>query len=428
MLIEFTTKNFRSLKDEATLSMVAEKLKSNKQDTVSLSNDVDLLPVAGVFGPNASGKSNLLKALFFLKIAVEHTNHLNVPVFSNPLLQPFKLDKNSDLKPSYFQIVLWDKNTQSEYRYGFETTKKKIVSEWLTKSSKVSKNVTEKELFTREGSEIKLHKSMDKKPESLINKVHPNSLALTVFAQFANKEALTVFDIIKDKLFISDGTFDLHQLLNIAFSILRENPSYKDRLLEFLKESDIAIENLKLNKSIVEKGALEQMIKGMPPGLAENFTNQDVFSEQILTSHKVYDGSGKMSSFEMSDFESTGTQRLFGLGTILLQVLDRGGVLVIDEFGNSLHPFISREIIRIFQNKKLNPNNAQLLFSSHDTFLLSSKGSNFRRDQIWFTEKDKKEQGSLHSLAEYKTKSDLKIAKNYLEGRFGAVPVTTFES
>jgi AAA15 family ATPase/GTPase len=99
---------------------------------------------------------------------------------------------------------------------------------------------------------------------------------------------------------------------------------------------------------------------------------------------------------------------MFGLGAILMQVLDKGGTLVIDEFGNSLHPFLSKEIIKIFQSKKQNPNNAQLVFSCHDTFLLSSKGPNLRRDQIWFTEKDKTEAAKLHSLAEYKTVEEIR--------------------
>lgn len=406
--------------------MVAESLKNNPSETFSPTKDLDVLPVAGIFGPNASGKSNMLKAIFFFKIAIESTNYLNVPIVSNPLLQPFLLDEKSSKKPTYFQIVLWNKETKSEYRYGFEVTKKEILSEWLIESSKANKNVTTKTLFTREASKITVHKSMDKNPDELIKKVHPNGLALTVFAQFANPSALRVYNLIKDKLFISDGTFDLMPLTQIASEILHKNPEYKSLLLTFLKSADLPIVDLNLDRKQLDESQLQQMMQVMPKSIADAMSKQDIFSNKIQTSYKIY-GTNKTVLFDLAEFESIGTQRLYGLGAIMLQVMDRGGTLVIDEFGTSLHPFLSREIIKMFQNKKLNRNNAQLVFSSHDTFLLSSKGPNLRRDQVWFTEKDKTEAATLHSLAEYKTKKDLEIAKNYLEGRFGAVPVTTFE-
>src|SRR6266487_2618455 len=103
MLIEFTTKNFRSFRDEATLSLVAESLGSNDTYTFHIRNDFELLPVAGIFGPNASGKSNLLKALLFMKLSIENTNYLNMPVFAHPLFQPYMLDNNSKNEPSFFQ-------------------------------------------------------------------------------------------------------------------------------------------------------------------------------------------------------------------------------------------------------------------------------------------------------------------------------------
>lgn len=426
MLIEFTTRNFRSFRDEATLSLVAEKLKNNPKETFPLYKEIDLLPVAGVFGPNASGKSNLFKALFFFKLAIENTNYLNMPIYSIPLFQPFMLDEKSSSKSSYFQIVLWDKKSSTEYRYGFEITKKAILSEWLIESSKAKKNITTKTLFTREGDVIKVHNSMVNNPGTLLKEVHPHGLALTVFAQLANPTSSKIFNLIRDNLFISDGTFDLQHLLQVAFEILHKNPQYKALLLSFLKNADLAISDLALNRNLMDKSQLQQFMKVMPTGLADAMGTQEMYSMQILTSHKIH-GTDKVAPFEMAEFESVGTQRMFGLGAILMQVLDKGGTLVIDEFGNSLHPFLSKEIIKIFQSKKQNPNNAQLVFSCHDTFLLSSKGPNLRRDQIWFTEKDKTEAAKLHSLAEYKTKKELEVAKNYLEGRFGAVPVTTFE-
>lgn len=425
MLIELTIKNFRSFKEETTFSMVAESLKSNT-NTFSTEYGLTLLPVAGIFGPNASGKSNLFKAVSFIKWAVENSNYLNSPVYSNPMLQPYKLDTKSAKKPSFFQIVLWDKKTNSEYRYGFEVSKTEIVSEWLFLKSKSGTKYTTKELFTREGNNIKVSKSMDKKPTDLANRVHPHALALTVFATLANSTALNVFELIKDKLYISDGTFDLGMLKDISFDILMENPHLKSPLINFLQSADLSIANIDYKTAAYSQKQIDNIKKLLPDELHNFFGSEGIAPQkQILTAHKI-DGSDELATFNMEE-ESLGTQRLFGLGVLILSLMEKGGTIFIDEFGASLHPFISKAIVHLFQSKKTNPNNAQLVFITHETFLLSSKGANLRRDQIWFTQKNTKECASLHSLAEYKTKNDLEIAKNYLDGRFGAVPVTTFE-
>lgn len=425
MLIEFTAKNFRSFRDAATLSLEAEPLR-DRNELPLVADGTRLLPVAGIFGPNASGKSNIVKALFFAKWAVENGTSLNRPLTSHPHLQPFLLDKTTQKKPSYFQFILWDDENETRYRYGFEATKKEVTAEWLEESRKVKSRFASRMLFTREKQIIKLHKSIQKNAEDLKEKVLPNGLALTVFAQFANEPSLRVYGLIKDRIFIYEAVIDL---LQQAFQWCEENPDFKHRVEEFMKGADLGIGGITLSKSPVDPKAMDAII---PPTLRALLGEpQGAFSTQVLTEHKIY-GSGRSAEsqkmlFNLTEHESLGTQRLFGFAALVLRAVDSGATLIIDEFGNSIHPFISKGIVDIFSNQKINKRKAQLVFCSHETYLLSNKGPGLRRDQIWFTEKDEKERATLHSLAEYKTRKDFEISKNYLEGRFGAVPIVTFK-
>ena len=161
MIIEFSVKNFRSFRELATLSLEAEPLKTGKSNLFSTEFKTKLLPSAGIFGHNASGKSNLVKALAYMQWAMLNSDYLNQPTTKSPLLQPFLLNLESCKDPSFFQIVLWDAEKKTEYRYGFEISGERVVSEWLETVTKVKKNRRRREIFLRNSQEfLKLDESM----------------------------------------------------------------------------------------------------------------------------------------------------------------------------------------------------------------------------------------------------------------------------
>ncbi len=207
MIIEFSIKNFSSFRELTTLSLQAEPLKTGKNGLISTELKFKILPVTGIFGPNASGKSNFIKALIYMQWAMLNSDYLNQPTTKSPLLQPFLLNIESCKEPSYFQIVLWDAENKIEYRYGFEITTNNVVSEWLETVSKVKTNRRRQIIFLRKGQEfVKLDESIKDSVSHLINNVRPTALALTVFAQFADPVSSQVIKLVsRPNFMIIDG-------------------------------------------------------------------------------------------------------------------------------------------------------------------------------------------------------------------------------
>src|SRR3984957_7646811 len=207
MIIEFSTKNFRSFKELATLSLEAESLKTGKEGLISTEFKVNLLPPIRIFGHNESGKSNLIKALAYMQWAMLNSDYLNQPTTKFPFLQPFLLNVESSNEPSFFQIVLWDPENKTEYRYGFEINSEKVVSEWLEATTKVKKNRRRRMIFLRRGQEFpEVDDSVKDSVGHLINNVRPTALALTVFAQFADPISSQVIKLVnRPNFMIFDG-------------------------------------------------------------------------------------------------------------------------------------------------------------------------------------------------------------------------------
>lgn len=419
MIIEFSTKNFRSFRELATLSLEAESLKTGKSGLISTEFKVELLPVSGIFGHNASGKSNLIKALAYMQWAMLNSDYLNQPTTKFPLLQPFLLNAESYKEPSFFQIVLWDPENKAEYRYGFEITTENVVSEWLEAVTKVKKNRRRRMIFLRKGQEFpELDDSVKDSVGHLVNNVRPTALALTVFAQFADPVSSQVINLMNRPNFLifDSGAADP---MGYAMQQYHEKPEFALRVLQLLKKMDLSIQDLK----VIREPFTEAHLKTIPNELKSLFNLPgDLF--RAVTTHKMYGSSEKNPTveFDFNNQESFGTRRLFVLMTLLVQILDNGGIFVLDELGSSIHPFMSREIVTLFQNHDTNPKGAQLIFCSHETYLLSNQVG-LRQDQIWFTEKNAQEETVLHSLLEYNMRSEYEFEKNYRQGRFGAVPV-----
>lgn len=415
MLIEFSVGNYRSFKEQVTFSMVAANLVSrdkrlDESNVFAVDDDLTLLKSAAIYGANASGKSNLAKALEFMKSFMvnsskdtQSTDEINV--------EPFRLSTDTENKSSYFELVFFMDGRK--YRYGFEATRERVVSEWLFYVPKIR----ETKLFERKLSSIKTSKNYD--ADGIQQRTRNNALFLSVSAQFNVELAEKILEWVTDKLNIISGLHD-QAYLNYTINCLINNENKSD-ILQFIKKLDLSIDEIKVQQ---EDLAIDALPDYMP----------DEFKKFILraaggkatsigTVHKKFDENGNYKSieqFDLNNHESDGTCKVFALAGPIVTAIKKREVLVIDELDARLHPLISRAIVELFNSNKTNPNNAQLIFMTHDTNLLSN--NIFRRDQIWFTEKNRYGATDLYSLAEYKIRNDASFESDYIKGKYGAIP------
>ncbi|PJD97624.1 MAG: hypothetical protein CK425_03080 [Parachlamydia sp.] len=248
----------------ATLSLEAEPLKIEESSLISTEFKGDLLPLAGIFGHNASGKSNVIKALAYMQWAMLNSDYLNQPTTRSPLLQPFLLNVETSKEPSFFQIVLWDSENETEYRYGFEIDTENVVSEWLEIVTKVKKNRRRRMIFLRKGQEFpKLDKSIKDSVGHLVNNVRPTALALTVCAQFADPIASQVIKLMNRPNFmiIDGGAAD--PIMGYAMQQYHKKPEIALKVLQLLKKLDLGIQDLK----VIREPFTEAYLKVIPDDL-----------------------------------------------------------------------------------------------------------------------------------------------------------------
>lgn len=369
----------------------------------------DLLRSAIVYGANASGKSNFSKALVFFQRFV--TDGLRLSLANSPIQTvPFLLDVNTQNLPSRFEIELLI--GEIRYLYGFEVTQDKVHSEWLHQYP------NKKVLFERNAVIETSQRNLKEATSDLKEKTRPNVLFLTVLASYNGEISNKIVEEIKKITVFPADQKDL--MLEYSFQVY---PKYKDKIDSMIFESDVGIKAFKIAQKEVTKDEF------VPPMFPEQFREfitagkSKFVHRQVSTVHTMYDSKGKEVKDVEFDFfaqESEGTKRIFGLAGIIAEALDKGNVLMIDELSASLHPFLCRFVLKLFNSKKENPKNAQLIFTTHDVSLLDSEI--LRRDQIWFSEKDRLGSSTLFSLAEIGERKDLNYGKRYFEGRYGALP------
>ncbi len=426
MLLQFSIKNFRTFKDKATLSLIASNYDKDTREDENIYSEksfgLRLLKSAVVYGANASGKSKLLDAFAFIRYFVINSSKESQK--GEPInVHPFLLSDETENEPSEFEIIFLYNNTL--YRYGFEATKEKIVSEWLYYKPKTK----EVELFYREGDNFNTHNRSFTKGGTVVKEglVRDNALLVSVAAQFNEKTAINVIEWFKRFRTLSG----LHESGYQGFTMVKtEDPKHKAKILELLKAADLGIQDIKLQKLDIDS-----LPKGMPKELRDKISREvseekKEFVSDVLTTHKKYNIDKKVIdnvTFSLDNDESSGTGKFFALTGPVLDVLENGYTLVVDELDSKLHPNLVCKIVSLFNSKELNKKNAQLIFNTHDTNLLSS--GLFRRDQIWFTNKDKFGEAKLYSLADFKSDEVRKtepFEDNYIMGKYGAVPFLGF--
>lgn len=393
MIIQFSVENFRSIMAPATLSMVVSPLRDNKVESDDVmfgveGLDFSLLKSTVLMGANASGKSNVIRALdFFKNYIIDSFKSLQAGEEIG--VEAFKLNTDSAKNPSSFEMIFVIAGNQ--YRYGMDVSREAVHSEWLYRKA-CRKRAKEVELFYREGEDIKVHTSFTIVAD-LVNRkmIRKNALLLSAAAQFNDPTAVQIIDWLNGTTILSCS--DEERMWNMAVSHL-DDMEMRQRIVEFSKFADLGIED-------IEKS-----------------------DNHILSRHLQYDTEGTIRGdavFPFQSMESEGTIKYFSMAYPIIKALDNGTRLIIDEFDSKLHPVLTNRIISLFNSRETNPRNAQLIFTAHDTNLLSS--GLFRRDQIWFTQKDRFGATSLYSLSDYKVRSDASFERDYLSGKYGATPI-----
>lgn len=412
MLLEFRTQNFRSLRDEQVLSLVASTdkslLDSHATDT-GLKAASHVLKSAVVYGANASGKSNLIKALQYMRGVVLESATLP-PGQAFDRLQPFKLDAASASLPTSFEVTFLLEGVR--YQYGFAMNAQRIVSEQLLvyKAFKPQRWF-ERHFDAQSGKDVyEFGPSLKGAKSVWEGATRPNALFLSMAVQL-NSEALhPVFDWFANRLVI----FNEQSPLSPQFSLqMLKQDAQRKAIGEFLRAADISIADIEVATKQVKAHSIRfDLATGKSDAEAGEHAVEEVKFHHITEHGKAV--------FDLLD-ESSGTRNLLFLTGPILDILNKGQTLVVDELDTSLHTLLVQALVRLFHRPEVNTGGAQLIFTTHDTSLLDAYGL-FRRDQVWFVEKRPDQSSSLYPLLDFSPRKNEALERGYLQGRYGALP------
>lgn len=412
MLIEFRVENFRSLREEQVFSLVASKDKT-LQDTHTVGTGLKAAPrvlrSAAIYGANASGKSNLIKALQYMRGVVTESATAIQPgqTFA---VQPFRLDPQSAREPTSFEVTFIIDSVR--YQYGFAMTPQRIVSEHLLvyKAFKPQRWY-ERRYDTRTGKDVYDFGPGLKGPKNLWEgATRPNALFLSMAVQLNSDALRPVFDWFVNGVVIFNEQAQLSPQVSIQ---MLQQTEGRRQICDFLSAADISIADIEV---VTRKVPGQSVHFDLVAGKTEVRT-EEVEEHQLRFSHVTEHG---QAVFDLMD-ESNGTRNLLFLSGPVLEILRKGLTLVIDELDSSLHTLLVRELVRLFHRPEINTGGAQLIFTTHDTSLLDAPGL-FRRDQIWFVEKDRDQASELVSLSEFSPRKNEALERGYLMGRYGGIP------
>ncbi len=413
MLIMFRFKNFASFKDETILDMRAVSYKNMKSHVLD-SKTNKVVKTLAIFGRNASGKSNLISALYYFESFVYNQffdagNREDELDFGDKMpnvrRSTFRLSEEAN-DDSEFEILFY--HDQKTYQYGFsihdipEEKKYRIKEEWLL--------VDDKLVFERQEN----HMTYGKKYEDELKKIGRNRedrLYVGALDYFGEGEVKQIIDGLKQYL---KSKFNVHFELILEGSVkgvvsgvnfsrrIAEDAAYKKTIEKFIQMADIGIAGLRIEENVDEK-------------------TKERYPFEIKTIHDVYDASGKVvrqEEFDL-DMESSGTIRYFSFIQRIFNIIENGGVFIVDELSARLHPILTKFIVDVFEGKM--NQKAQLIFTTHDISLMNK--DQLRRDEIAFVEKNVRGESSLYTLADVKARSDASFSKDYMSGKYGAIPV-----
>jgi len=419
VLVEFSVVNFRSIRERQTLSLAKSRLKESdsfRENSFSHSNltGIELLRSCAIYGSNAAGKSNLLLALREMKqVVVESAADMQrgdeLP------MEPFRLDATTRDEPTEFEVVFITQGVR--YQYGFAATKERITEEWLIAFPKGKAQ----HWFARQWDHVKenyqwqMGNSLQGQKQLWQKSTRSNALFLSTAVQLNSQQLQPVYDWFDDTLRMTSVS---GWSPGFTASLCEEKES-KNKVMAFLKAADIDIDDVLIEKKVFDNKDLPGDIPDeMRSLISKKYEGKEVVAK-LNTVHRDNEGTAVPFDF---DEESDGTQKLFSFAGPWLDTLENGYVLLIDELHDNLHPKIVRFLVKLFHSDETNPNNAQLVFTTHETSILSNEV--FRRDQIWFCDKDQLRSTQLFPLTDFSPRGRENLELAYLAGRFGALPYT----
>jgi len=418
MLIEFSVTNFLSFSEKQTLSMVANKAKELEEthtfQPIGKVKLPRLLHSVGIYGANASGKTNLLQAVKVMRVLVLSSAKDSQVGESIKGIMPHALFED---KPTEFEIVFIINGIR--YQYGFAATQQRIVEEWLFAFPMGRAQQWLSRIYNTDLKEYDwlINATQVKGKKELWRKTtRDNALFLSTAAQLNSEQFSIILEWFRDKLKLGITT----QRFPSKTIELCNQTGGKEKVLQFMQAADITVSNIELiEKSSVLNILLNEFSIEMRREILQNLPDEmgkTKFTE-VRFSHQTSGG----KNFQLPiTLESEGTRQLFESAGMWLNVLEYGQVICIDELESSLHPLISHFLVSLFHDPTVNRNHAQLIFTTHDTTILDN--NLLRRDQIWFTEKDDNQTTQLYPLSDFSPRKDEALQKGYLQGRYGALP------
>jgi uncharacterized protein len=423
MLIEFSVSNFRSFREKQTLTLAASKYFREHSEFNCFETGIKGLPKllrsAVIYGPNASGKSNLISSLSFMSTMVL-SSAKKVQEGEELPVSPFLLDMGSKDKPSEFEIIFVEDGIR--YQYGFALDKRRIHSEWLI----VYPGGRPQKWFDRQYNPDRDEDSYEfgakflggRLRQDWKNATRSNALFVSVAVQFNSEQLRPIFNWFQKRLTILQPP--TYTLFPVFTSEVFKTEEGKDKVITFLKSADLSIADIIIKKEKIAIKQIDSNETEIPEKFRKLLNAFNVLEgeevDMISFVHKNMD-TGEPISFHMNE-ESNGTRNLFGFAGYWVKMMASSQVLIVDEIDASLHPLIVHQLVRLLHQSG---SKAQLVFTTHDTTILSQ--DIMRRDQIWFIEKDNSNASRLYPLSDFRVREHEALEKGYLLGRYGAIPV-----
>jgi hypothetical protein len=417
VLLSFRARNVRSFRDELQLSMLATTLSEEDARRAVPWREggapIEVLPVAALFGANASGKTNVMRAMDDMRMLVLQSFRW-APTSDLPHV-PFRLDKGSADEPTRFEIDIVLEGVRHEY--GFEFNRERVISEWAFRHPHGRPAL----LFERRGDEVEFGPAERAKSRAVRELLRPNALFLSTAAHANHPILLDLYGWFSRNLLLAEAD---SRAFRHAFTLqLLEDEEQAQVVLELLRAADLGIVGARKYEFDEEsRERLKRAVRILAgEEEAEGASLEPLVQDLLVLKHRGAAGDVEFNPHE----ESLGTLVWFGLVGPVIDALARGAVLLADELDASLHPALVAQLVQLFQDEGTNPNRAQLVFNSHATTLLgdATRERLIGRDQVWFTEKDSEGAARLFSLADLDPRKDEAVGKRYLAGRYGAMPI-----
>ena len=442
MLIEFRVKNFRSFRDQQTLSLIATSDKELRDTNTSKTPAFKhpLVRSAIIYGPNASGKSNLILALGFVHLfmltAVNSPPTHGQRAIDHPLLRPFLLASQERQEPTEFELIFMHQDVR--YQYGLILDRERIHEEWLIAFPKGQPQTWfERRLRTDDIGEQE-RKGQPSFFDEVLGAEHDRYTwdfgprlsgekqrwaertrldvpYLAAAATYGNAQLRTVFDWFATKLAVLNP-WGRPDLFGETARLAADNPDLRAKLRALLAHADVGIDDFSVR---VVPASDDTSFARLPSEIQQALSGINFQRTEVRMRHTAPETTEGWIELPGED-ESLGTQRFFSIAGPIIQALERGQVLAVDEIDDSLHPLLVRRLVELFHSPETNPHSAQLVMNTHDATMLDTRL--FRRDQIWFTEKERTGSSQLYPLSDYSPRKDEALSKGYLHGRYGAVP------